>query len=105
MPHSGAQLTSHSGRDQLCFGNPGQLCFHGKWSFQEPKPLSPSNRNLVRELSHGGDLHAVADDRDLDLSAPMCSAGAVAGPREEHTARRVDLAGHDLAHGGLRAER
>ena len=46
------------------------------------------------ELVADADLDGVADDRDLDLAAPVLGADPVVGAGEAHVARRVDLAGH-----------
>ena len=55
----------------------------------------------LEDFAAGGDLDVVADDRDLDLAADVCSPDPIARAGEADVARRVDLAGHALADGGL----
>lgn len=52
------------------------------------------------ELGPDGDLDGVADDGDLDLSAAVLGADAIAGGCEADAPRRVDLAGDRGSRGG-----
>ena len=57
------------------------------------------------ELVADADLDGLADDRDLNLAAPMFGAYPIVGAGEAHIARRVDFAGHRCRRGCLGSRR
>jgi len=64
-----------------------------------------TDRVDLEDLTAGGDLDGVTDDRNLDLASSMLFADLVVVTGEGDTSGRVNLARHRLAHGRLAGTR